>query len=538
MFRPTPVAAAPPVESVAEPEPESGKPTEEVADWEKVAEAAPAEEPKAAAAPVATETTTTPSADNDEADDEEETGESRKAKLKRLAAEAEAELEAKDDPREHINLVTIGHVDAGKSTLSGQILLSTGMIDQRTVEKLVAEAKDQNRSSWFLAYMLDQNAEERQKGITIEVGRAHFNTTNKRYTILDAPGHKNYVPNMITGVAQADVGILVISARKGEFEAGFDRSGQTREHALLAKTLGIKKLIVVVNKMDENTVEWSKERYDTIVNKLGAYLKTIGYNLKTDIIWIPISGYTGANVKDPAPAGACPWYTGEPLLSVLDSLSPLERMDERELRIPVLDKYKEAGKLHIMGKVETGILRTGDTILSHPNSIGFKVLQIQNDENVITVAKPGENVKVLVKGTDVEEEGVLRGSIITHPNTSTPTVTTDLVCQLVVLQLVENKHIFTAGYQCVIHLHTAVEEVTVVRLLDQLDPKTGQSIQKLPKFVKEKAVVIAHFNLTKAVCAERFEDFQQLGRFSLRDEGKTIGFGKIMALHAPVKRKK
>lgn len=245
-------------------------------DWEEAADAVTQKEVKE-------EVVETP---DEDAEEDGDGGETKKQLKKRLQAEADAELEAKDDPREHINLVFIGHVgksvllcfslsDAGKSTLCGQILLSTGMVDARTIEKLQAEAKDQNRTSWFLAYMMDVNQEERQKGITVEVGRAHFCTPNKRFTILDAPGHKNYVPNMITGVAQADVGVLVISARKGEFEAGFDRSGQTREHALLAKTLGVRKLVIVVNKMDEPTVEWSKERFDTIQTKLGTYLKSV-----------------------------------------------------------------------------------------------------------------------------------------------------------------------------------------------------------------------------------------------------------------------
>eukprot|EP01126_Amoeba_proteus_P021416 TRINITY_DN2175_c0_g2_i1.p1 TRINITY_DN2175_c0_g2~~TRINITY_DN2175_c0_g2_i1.p1 ORF type:complete len:601 (-),score=148.78 TRINITY_DN2175_c0_g2_i1:61-1737(-) len=471
-----------------------------------------------------------------EGDDDDE-GETRKEKKKRLQAEAEAEMVAKDDSREHINLVFIGHVDAGKSTLCGQILFSTGMVDQRTIEKYEKIAKEKNRSTWFLAFIMDVDDEERIKGITVEVGRAYFNTDNKRYTILDAPGHKHYVPNMITGVSQADIGVLVISARRGEFEAGFDRSGQTREHALLAKTLGIKKLVVVINKMDEGTVMWEKERYDAIQNKLGTYLKQIGYNIKDDVSWIPISGFSGSNVVTKVDSSICPWYHGEALLPLLDSLKPLDRQDEKPLRIPVLDRYKESGKLHVLGKVECGVLRTGDVISAHPGGTTFKVLQIQNDENVITVAKPGENVKVLVKGTEVEEDSVLRGGIITPPNHPSSS-TQDLVCQLVIIQLLESKHLFTAGYECVMHIHTAVEEVNVVMLLEQLDPKTGKTLQKLPKFVKEKAVVIVHFASSRPVCVEKFEDYPQLGRFSLRDEGKTIAFGKILALNAPVRRKK
>eukprot|EP01127_Copromyxa_protea_P003078 TRINITY_DN12949_c0_g1_i1.p1 TRINITY_DN12949_c0_g1~~TRINITY_DN12949_c0_g1_i1.p1 ORF type:complete len:562 (+),score=176.15 TRINITY_DN12949_c0_g1_i1:48-1688(+) len=519
---PAPAAAAPvKAEPVKKSVPQA---TED--DWEKVADAKKEEKKEKKPEPVA--------AEEDDEDDGEE-GETKNEKKKRLAAEAEAELESKDDPREHINLVFIGHVDAGKSTLCGQILLSTGMVDPRTIEKLQAEAKDQNRTSWFLAYMMDVDQEERQKGITVEVGRSHFTTPNKRFTILDAPGHKNYVPNMITGVAQADVGVLVISARKGEFEAGFDRSGQTREHALLAKTLGVKKLVIIVNKMDDPTVEWSKDRFDTIQSKLGAYLKSIGYQ-KDDIMWNPLSGFLGVGVKDPVPADVCPWITSLSLLDTLDGLTPMERFDEKPLRIPVLDKFKESGKLHILGKVETGVLRTGETILCNPGA-SFKVLQIQNDENVITVARPGENVRVVVKGTEVEEDSVLRGCILSSPSSPIPT-TSDLVVQLVVLQLLKTKQIFTAGYECVIHMHTAVEEVSVVKLLDQLDPKTGKSIQKNPKFVNEKAVVIVHFSLAKPMVAERFDDNQQLGRFSLRDEGKTIAFGKILGVKAPVLKKK
>ena len=159
-----------------------------------------------------------------------------------------------EDPREHLNVVFIGHVDAGKSTLSGNILYLTGYVDKRTIEKYEREAKQRNRESWFLAFIMDTNEEERAKGKTVEVGRAPFETEAKRYTILDAPGHKNYVPHMISGAAQADVGILVISARRGEFETGFERGGQTREHAMLCKTLGVRFLIVVINKMDDPTV--------------------------------------------------------------------------------------------------------------------------------------------------------------------------------------------------------------------------------------------------------------------------------------------
>jgi peptide chain release factor subunit 3 len=215
------------------------------------------------------------------------------------------------DPREHLNIVFIGHVDAGKSTLSGSILYIMGMVDKRTIEKYEREAKERNRESWFLAFIMDTSEEERAKGKTVEVGRAHFDTPTNRYTILDAPGHKNYVPNMISGAAQADVAVLVISARRGEFETGFEKGGQTREHALLAKTLGVRYLLVVINKMDDPTVEWDLTRYEECVGKLKPYLKQCGYAIKRDVRFLPISGLSGDNILKEVPSETCPWWKGE-----------------------------------------------------------------------------------------------------------------------------------------------------------------------------------------------------------------------------------
>jgi len=459
----------------------------------------------------------------------------KEKKKKRLELEDEAELIAKDDPREHLNIVFIGHVDAGKSTISGQILLLTGMVDQRLIEKYTNLAVEKNRESWYLAYLLDTNDEERLKGITVEVGRAHFSTEKKRYTILDAPGHRNFVPAMITGVVQADIAVLVVSSRKGEFESGFDR-GQTIEHAILAKTLGVKKLIVAINKMDDPTTDWSKERYDFIQVKVEKYLKSIGFR-NQDVFFLPLSGFIGHNIKVPVSPDICPWWNGKTLLETLDSLQPLERMDELPLRIPVLDRYKESGKTIIMGKIETGVLRVGDELVCNPNNIKIIATQIQNDEFIISVAKPGENVRIITKVSSTEEEFVVKGCVISH-QLNPSIVTTEIVAHIFVLQLLETKKIISAAYQCVMHVGTSVEEVTITSLLDQLD-KTGKySIKKNPPFVKDKDNVIAHLTLAKPVCVEKYENFAQLGRFTLRDEGITIGFGKILATHAPVAVKK
>lgn len=222
--------------------------------------------------------------------------------------ESKKEPDVKEEGKTHVNIVFIGHVDAGKSTMGGNILYLTGMVDKRTMEKLEKEAKEAGRESWYLSWALDSTIQERAQGKTVEIGRAYFETDKRRYTILDAPGHKTYVPAMISGASQADVAILVISARKGEFETGFERGGQTREHAMLVKTTGVSKLIVVINKMDDITVEWEKARFDEITGKLTPFLKGTGFNPSKDITFIPVSGYTGGNIKDKVSKEKCPWY--------------------------------------------------------------------------------------------------------------------------------------------------------------------------------------------------------------------------------------
>lgn len=433
-----------------------------------------------------------------------------------------------EDNREHINIVFIGHVDAGKSTISGQILFLTGQVDKRVIEKYEREAKDKNRESWYLAYIMDTNEEERAKGKTVEVGRAHFETKAKRYTILDAPGHKNYVPNMIGGAAQADIGILVVSARKGEFETGFDKGGQTREHVMVAKTLGLKYLIIVVNKMDDPTVEWSKDRWDEIVAGLTPYIKQVRYNIEKDVAFIPISGLKGTNIRDRVSSEVCPWYTGTSLLDHLDNLKSLDRLIDWPVRLPVIDKYRDGGKTWVCGKVETGSITKGQQLHLVPGKIPVEVQEVMIDDvHSIKTAKPGENVKVALKG--IEEEGVQRGFVLTDPKNPIK-CQAKFEAQVAVLDLLAHKSVFTAGYTAVLHIHTAVEECTITVLLDLLDNKTGQSAKKKPKFVTNGQVVRCMIECSQPVCLELFSDVPQLGRFFLRDEGKTIAIGKVTAL--------
>uniref|UniRef100_A0A0D6QWT2 Tr-type G domain-containing protein n=2 Tax=Araucaria cunninghamii TaxID=56994 RepID=A0A0D6QWT2_ARACU len=436
------------------------------------------------------------------------------------------EQEEDMEKKKHLNVVFIGHVDAGKSTTGGQILFLSNMVDERTIQKYEREAKDKHRESWYMAYIMDTNEEERSKGKTVEVGRAHFETEKSRFTVLDAPGHKNYVPNMISGASQADVGVLVISARKGEFETGFEKGGQTREHAMLAKTLGVSKLLVVVNKMDDPSVQWSKERFDEIEKKITPFLKSCGYNVKKDVQFLPISGLMGTNMKDRVPKSMCSWWDGPCLFEALDAVELPPRDPKGPFRMPIMDKFKDMGTV-VMGKVESGTIRVGDSLFVMPNRAVVKVVALYQGNDEPRRARPGENIRVKLAG--VEEEDVSAGFVLSSVSRPIPCVL-EFDAQLQILELLDHKAIFTAGYKAVLHIHSVVEECEIIELLHQIDQKTKKPIKKKTLFVKSGAVVVGRIQVNAPICVEKFSDFPQLGRFTLRDEGKTVAIGKVVKL--------
>ncbi|XP_045826370.1 eukaryotic peptide chain release factor GTP-binding subunit ERF3A-like isoform X1 [Trifolium pratense] len=488
-------------------------------------------------------------------------GNDPKQEVQAQSVEAEPKAKDKEIPpvqdeedehmkKRHLNVVFIGHVDAGKSTTGGQILFLSGQVDDRTIQKYEKEAKDKSRESWYMAYIMDTNEEERVKGKTVEVGRAHFETDTTRFTILDAPGHKSYVPNMISGASQADIGVLVISARKGEFETGYERGGQTREHVQLAKTLGVTKLLVVVNKMDDPTVNWSKERlelslclyeliwnckeisywwcsirYDEIESKMVPFLKQSGYNVKKDVSFLPISGLMGLNIKTRLDKSHCSWWDGPCLFESLDSIEVPMGDPQSPFRMPIIDKFKDMGTV-VMGKVESGTIKDGDSLLIMPNKDHVKVVAIYIDEKRVNIAGPGENLRVRLSG--IEEEDLLSGFVLSSAANPISTVT-EFVAQLQILELLDNA-IFTAGYKAVLHVHSVVEECEIVELLEQIDPKTRKPIKKKVLFVKNGAIVLCRVQVNNVICVEKFSDFPQLGRFTLRTEGKTVAVGKITAI--------
>ncbi|XP_014288587.1 eukaryotic peptide chain release factor GTP-binding subunit ERF3A isoform X2 [Halyomorpha halys] len=425
--------------------------------------------------------------------------------------------------KEHVNVVIIGHVDAGKSTIGGQIMALTGMVDKRTLEKYEREAKERSRESWYLSWALDTNQEEREKGKTVEVGRAYFETDKKHFTILDAPGHKSFVPNMIGGAAQADLAVLVISARKGEFETGFDRGGQTREHAMLAKTAGVKHMVVLINKMDDPTVLWSEERYIECRDKILPYLKKLGFNPAKDLTFMPVSGLTGLGLKDALDPKTCPWYRGEPFITFIDNLPSLNRKMDGPFLMPVVEKYKDMGTV-VMGKVESGEMKKGQSLIIMPNRTPVVVDQLWSDDEEVTSVGPGENIKAKLKG--VEEEDVSPGFVLCDP--SSPARTGRVFdAQVVIL---EHKSIICAGYSAVMHIHCVAEEVTVKALICLIDKKTGEKTRSRPRFVKQDQVAIMRIECAGVICMEQFKLFPQMGRFTLRDEGKTIAIGKVLKI--------
>jgi len=379
-------------------------------------------------------------------------------------------------PSEHINLVFIGHVDHGKSTLCGRILLDTGGIDERSIEKYKAIAKENIGESWSLAVILDEDPEERRRGKTIDFARSSFRTNLKRYTILDAPGHRNYVPLMIDGALQADLAILTISARASEFESGFQRNGQTREHIILAKTLGISKMIIVINKMDDPTVLWSMERFDLIRKSVSTFLSTVGF---LDVPFVPISAFNGINIsgKPTMPS----WYQGQSLIDILDALPPFPRQPNAPLVLPIFIVDGDQGRTNLCGKVEMGTLRVGEDYVVVPSGERVRVGVIHPDyasPRAVREAPSGENVRmILEKG---QGSSARRGSILCLLDYPVPACDS-FVGEMQLLKLPASSPVFSVGFKSILHLHTEVIECEISELICELE-KNGKKT-KLKKTI-------------------------------------------------------
>ena len=421
-----------------------------------------------------------------------------------------------------VSIVFVGHVDSGKSTISGSLLYNLGEVDERAIEKYKREAKVKNRESWFMAYIMDTYEEERDKGKTVDIGKASFSTPHRRFTLLDAPGHAGYIPNLLLGACQADVAGLVISAKKGEFESGFDKQGSTREHTLLLKALGVNNLIVIVNKMDEDSVKWSKERYDKIIETLKPFLHSCGFDTEKNVKYIPISGLTGENLCKELDKHKCDWYNGPDLIEVMDTIELPKRDENGPVRVSILDRYKE-NSVYIMGKLESGTIKYGDTYTLMPSGTKITVDWLFNsEEKGVPYALPGENIRIRCKGIDSENE-VSRGNILCSSDNLCLTFNV-FEAEIQVLEL-PNNLIIAEGFNCILHYHTFIEECSITPKVE-INRKTKAETKV--KFVRSQSRVKAFVKTKNVLCGEKYETFNNLGRFSMRYEGSTIAIGKIL----------
>ena len=430
----------------------------------------------------------------------------------------------------HLNLVIIGHVDHGKSTMVGHILYRLGYFDQKTIQMIEEEAKKMGKESFKFAWLLDRMKEERERGVTISLSYMKFETKKYFFTIIDAPGHRDFVKNMITGASQADAAILVVSARKGEFEAGMSPEGQTREHALLARTMGINQLIVAINKMDAAEPPYSEKRYQEVREVLGKFLKSLGYNIEK-IPFIPVSAWTGENLIERSPN--MPWYTGTVLVEALDMLEVPSKPVDKPLRIPIQDVYAISGVGTVpVGRVETGVLKVGDKLIFNPPGVIGEVRSIETHHTKIEKAEPGDNIGFNVRG--VERKDIKRGDVAGHP-TNPPTVSDEFTARIFVMW---HPTAITVGYTPVVHVHTASVACRITEIIAKLDPRTGKEVEKNPQFLKQGDAAIVKFKPIKPLVIEKYSDFPALGRFAMRDMGKTIGIGQVIDVKVLEQQKK
>ena len=421
----------------------------------------------------------------------------------------------------HINLVVIGHVDHGKSTLVGHLLYRLGFIDEKTLKTLEEEAKKRGKESFKFAWVLDKLKEERERGVTIDLTFVKFETKKYYFTIIDAPGHRDFVKNMITGASQADAAILVVSARKGEFEAGMSPEGQTREHLILAKTMGINQVIVAVNKMDATEPPYSKQRYEQIVAILKKFMKSLGFDI-SKIPFIPVSAWTGENLIERSPN--MPWYNGPILVEALDKyIQPPQKPVDKPLRIPIQNVYSITGVGTVpVGRVETGVLKVGDKVVFMPPGVVGEVRSIEMHHQPLKKAEPGDNIGFNVRG--VSKKDIRRGDVAGHLD-HPPTVAEEFTARIFVIW---HPTAITVGYTPVIHAHTASIAARIVEIQAKIDPRTGQIVEKNPSFIKQGEAAIVKFKPIKPMVIEKYSEFPQLGRFAMRDMGKTVGIGVVV----------
>lgn len=421
----------------------------------------------------------------------------------------------------HLNLVVIGHVDSGKSTTTGHLIYKLGGIDERTIEKFEKESAEMGKGTFKYAWVLDKLKAERERGITIDIALWKFETPNRFYTIIDAPGHRDFIKNMITGTSQADAAILIIACGKGEFEAGISKEGQTREHALLAFTMGVKQMVVACNKMD--SIEYSEERYKEIKANVGEYLEKVGYKLE-GMNFVPISGYEGDNIQEKSPN--MPWYTGPTLCDALDAFKTPKRPVAKPLRLPLQDVYKIGGIGTVpVGRVETGVLKPGMTIVFAPKGVSAECKSVEMHHESVPEATPGNNVGFNVKGLSVKD--IKRGFVAGDLKNDPPSDTENFVAHTIIMN---HPGEIKAGYTPVIDVHTAHIACKFEELLTKADRRSGKKTEDFPKFLKAGDAGQVRLAPTKPLCVETFATYAPLGRFAVRDMKQTVAVGVVQEI--------
>lgn len=412
------------------------------------------------------------------------------------------------DKKPHLNLAVIGHVDHGKSTLVGRLLYDTDSVDKHLVDKYKKEADNIGKGSFEFAWVMDTLKEERERGLTIDVSHQRFETNKYYFTIVDCPGHRDFVKNMITGASQADAAILVVDARDGV-------QAQTKEHIFLSRTIGINQLIVAINKMDR--VNYEEKRFNEVKKDVSSLLKIIGYKVDK-IPFVPISAFYGENIIKKSEK--LPWYNGPTLIDTINALEVPFLPVDLPLRLPIQDVYSISGVGTVpVGRVETGVMKKGDKVIFQPSNVIGEIKSIEMHHEEIPEALPGDNVGFNVRG--VGKKDIRRGDVCGHPE-NPPSVAEEFTAQVVILQ---HPTAITVGYTPVIHCHTAQVACTFVELQKKLDPRTGQVAEENPDFLKTGDAAIVKLKPTRPLVIEKSKDIPQMGRFAIRDMGMTIAAG-------------
>ena len=419
----------------------------------------------------------------------------------------------------HMNIVFIGHVDHGKSTTVGRLLYDTGNIDEQAMRKLKDTAKELGKVGFEFAFVMDNLKEERERGVTIDLSHKKFETQKYYFTIIDAPGHKDFIKNMITGAAQADAGILVVSANPGD-----GVQAQTKEHIFLSRTLGVNQLVVYVNKMD--MAGYAEKRFDEVKDEVSKQLKMVGYKLE-EIKFVAGASFPGDNVAKKSANMA--WYTGPTLLEALDTFKEPQKPTQLPLRLPIQDVYNITGIGVVpVGKVVSGVMKINDKVIVVParegKGITGEVKTIEMHHEQLDEAEPGDNVGFNVRG--IEKKDIARGDVLGHVS-HPPTVATEFTGQIIVLN---HPTVITVGYTPVFHVHTAQVACQITEIVKTLDPTTGATKQEKPDYIKNGDAAIVKIKPIQPLCIEKQNEIPQMARFAVRDSGVTVAAGMCIDL--------